>query len=152
MYKPIKNFENYHISNTGKVLNTDTNRFRKTFESNGYEKVNLVKNYKETRFYIHRLVAEAFIPNPENKIQVNHINGNKFDNNAENLMWVTPKENMSHAITTLPKIKKPKTHLTKLEKQEIIKMYNKGTNRKTLAKLYNRSIRTIAFILAKNKE
>ena len=58
----------------------------------------LSKESKEKRFYIHRLVAKAFIPNHENKSQINHINGNKLDNSVENLEWCTNSENQRHAI------------------------------------------------------
>ena len=63
----------------------------------GYIQTPLTKNKKQINKKNHRLVAIAFIPNPENKPQVNHINGNKLNNNVENLEWVTDKENKKHA-------------------------------------------------------
>ena len=67
----------------------------------GYKFVALYKNGKGKQFYIHQLVAKAFIPNPENKNCVDHIDNNKDNNNVENLRWVTHKENMNNTITKM---------------------------------------------------
>tara|TARA_R110000868_G_scaffold125258_6_gene330968 strand:+ start:7817 stop:8521 length:705 start_codon:yes stop_codon:yes gene_type:complete len=71
-------------------------RICSVFENDGYVYVSLYKNAKCNKFSIHRLVAKHFIPNPENKPQVNHINGIKNDNRLENLEWCTPRENSIH--------------------------------------------------------
>ena len=63
----------------------------------GYHEVNLYKNNNVKRFKVHRLVAQAFIPNPQGKPQVNHIDGDKSNNRASNLEWATDKENKAHA-------------------------------------------------------
>jgi len=98
---PIKGFENqYSITESGKVFSHKKNRFMNLTDFKGYKKVKLrdnKNNQKPKNFLIHRLVADAFIPNPENKPEVNHINSKRFDNSIENLEWATREENNQHA-------------------------------------------------------
>lgn len=74
-------------------------------EHNGYLSVALQVKNKQKRYNVHRLVAQAFIPNPENKPQVNHIDGNKHNNRVDNLEWATREENMRHAAHELNALK-----------------------------------------------
>lgn len=97
--KDIQNFEDYTISVDGKIFSKRKNKYLKqTINKNGYCKVTLQKDKNKKMFSVHRLVANAFIPNCYNLPQVNHINGNKQDNRVENLEWVTAKENMNKAV------------------------------------------------------
>ena len=99
MKKLIKGYENYSVSTEGVVVNEKSNKILNLHISNrGYERVTLSKNNKTKKFSIHRLVADTFIPNTENKPQVNHINEIKTDNRVENLEWVTQSENTLHSI------------------------------------------------------
>lgn len=88
----------YQVSDTGLVRTTKTGRIlRPAVSRHGYERVCLFKMDRERRYRVHRLVAMAFVPNPDNLPQVNHIDGNKRNNNASNLEWVTNHENVIHA-------------------------------------------------------
>jgi len=91
-------FENYGVSRTGKVKNLRTGYILTNVESYEYNKAILVLNKKSYPKYVHRLVALKYIPNPENKIHINHRNGDRKDNDVDNLEWVTRRENQEHAI------------------------------------------------------
>ena len=103
----IKGFENYSISDNGIVENIKTNKIKigtSNGAGEGYLYVDLYNNGNKKRKFIHRLVAESFIPNPDNKRMVNHKDGNTKNNNVTNLEWVTPKENVEHAHKVLEKL------------------------------------------------
>ena len=102
IWKPVVGFEDYYrVSNTGKVFSIRSNRYlNQAPKHTGYRDIELNVNGKASYKRMHRLVAEAFIPNPLNKPAVNHIDGNKLNNNASNLEWVTNSENMQHAVDT----------------------------------------------------
>lgn len=94
IWKPLKNYEKYYqISNFGKIKN-NYNKILGWVQNTGYKTVS-IKNKKVS---LHRLVAEAFIPNPNNYPCVNHIDGNKLNNRVDNLEWCSYKHNYNEAI------------------------------------------------------
>lgn len=107
IWKDIPNYQGlYQISNCGRVKSLPRKNNKRIINKeiikvftklpNGYLKVGLSKNGKTKHYFVHRLVAEAFIPNLENKPCVNHKDCNKENNNVNNLEWVTHKENNSY--------------------------------------------------------
>lgn len=97
MKKQIKEFENYQVDENGNVYNENTSKILQgSIGENGYKYYRLSKNGKKKMVYAHRLVAESFIENPNNLPVVNHIDGDKLNNNINNLEWVSYSENITH--------------------------------------------------------
>ena len=93
----IEGFNNYEVSNLGKVRNIKSGRILKPFlTKKGYLMHLLYKNNKQNHLLLHRIIATAFIDNPEEKPQVNHIDENKLNNDLSNLEWCTVRENNIH--------------------------------------------------------
>lgn len=94
--------DRYMVSNTGQVKSLIGNeKILRPFFGNGYHRVDIIYTWGRRSTYIHRLVANAFITNPFNKPEVNHIDGNKLNNNDVNLEWSTKEENRIHAMRFL---------------------------------------------------
>ena len=96
-WKTISNNKNYMVSNAGRIRHVNDNVDHSTRDNKGYLVTDLYKDGQRFTHRVHRLVAQEFIPNPDNKPYINHIDGNKHNNNSSNLEWVTKKENSKHA-------------------------------------------------------
>ena len=95
----IKGFEGYQITDDGRVWSKKTNKWIKSALCKGYKHISLRKNGFTYTKFIHKLVAEAFIPNLENKPEIDHKNTDRTDNRVENLRWTDRKGNMNNPIT-----------------------------------------------------
>lgn len=105
----------YLVSNYGRIYSKTTNKILKqNVQSNGrYSAITLCKNNAIKTYRIHRIVAQSFISNPDNKPEVNHKDGNIFNNKVENLEWCTASENAKHSIHVLKNKKPPLNFLGK---------------------------------------
>lgn len=100
IYKDIAGFEDiYEVSNLGNVRNKTTGKLLKQHKVSEYLLVKLYSNGIGKNYLVHRLVAETFIPNPDNKPEVDHVDENKLNNNVDNLRWVNHQENIDHSLS-----------------------------------------------------
>lgn len=147
LIKCIEGFEElYQITTLGRIFNIRKNSWMKLSKSkSGYCIVTLSKYGKSYKCKVHRLVGKAFIANTDNKPQINHINGNKGDNQLTNLEWCTALQNIQHACNTgLSKVFKIHTDL----KHTICKIYHTGKfSQKKLAEVFSISQPAIWYIL-----
>jgi hypothetical protein len=146
-------YPEYEISNLGNLRHKENkNNLKYSIHKKGYPQINLKVDGKRVCRKIHRLVAEAFIPNPERKPQVNHINGDKFDNRVENLEWVTNGENGKHAYRTGLKIAPVGENHQRslLTNEQVIYIFQSSKTRRELAEKFNVSLSTITAIWNKH--
>lgn len=96
IWRFIDNYPNYEVSNLGRVRNSKLGRLLKGVDNKGYVRVSLSNEYGKKLFLVHRLVAQAFIPNPNNFPQINHKDENPSNNSVENLEWCDSKYNLNY--------------------------------------------------------
>lgn len=157
IYKKIKDYPNYSISNFGNVINNRNNKILKIRIDNEYNRVRLYNDYGGKNYSVHRLVGEHFISNPFNKPEINHKDGDKLNNHISNLEWSTKSENQTHRYNILKKGIKP----IELIKNDVIYSFNSikecglklGLDNGNLSRLLNDKIKSyLGYKLNKKKE
>jgi len=155
--KKIKEYDNYFASRKGEIYsdkNGELFKLKPYLINTGYAIVSIRNDEGQITKTVHRIIAETFIPNPNNKKQVNHINCDKEDNRVENLEWVTCSENHKHAfnngIKTQAGINNSRCRLTENEVLEIRNAYRLGCFTQTeIAEAYNVSSVNISAIITR---
>jgi hypothetical protein len=160
VWRDVKDFEGlYQVSNIGNVKRLVSERvfaerlIGRSIDKDGYVKRILSRKGKNYNFREHRLVASAFIENPQNKATINHINGIRDDNRVENLEWNTNLENKQHAVSSgLTNLKGVNHPRCKLTEQQVLEIRQIGFSQTATAvsKKFNVSRITVSRIL-KNK-
>ena len=143
IWNSIKYYPQYEVSNLGNVksLGNEFTRkervLKKGITKNGYEVVVLIKDKKQKTTYVHRIVADSFLKNTDNKREVNHINGIKTDNKVSNLEWATTSENSLHAFKNNLKAKGQNRTQSKLTNKEVLEIRHSNLRNIELSRLYN---------------
>ena len=141
-------YDTIEVSNIGRMRNSKNGRIYKlSLNKTGYyqKTISLGSRTKNKTFYVHKAVAEAFIDNPDNKPIVNHIDGDKLNNNIDNLEWVTSKENVNHALSNglMGRARGEKICFSKLTEEDVRYIrnhyipYDELYGAKALAKKFN---------------
>lgn len=128
--KEIENFKGYFITESGQIFSNKRGKLKQLkyrVDTSNYFRIQLINDdNKKKTVLVHRLIAKTFIPNPENKPEVNHINGNKLDNTLSNLEWVTREENMQHSFDNgLNSNKGSNNGRNLLREEDVLDIYNK---------------------------
>lgn len=150
IFKPLDNIDSkYYITSLGRVFSSHNKIFLKQrIHWKGYLYISLGTRKNRKSYRVHRLVAEYFLQNPENKPQVNHINSNKSDNRVENLEWSTAKENMQHSYkNNRNKIEGEGHHLAKLKEDDVIFIRKSNLKKSVLAKMFNITRSTLGSVV-----
>jgi hypothetical protein len=157
MWKDVPTFSGrYEASETGEIRHATTKHIRKQrINKFGYCQINISRNDgtgKSNTVLVHKLIAETFIPNPDNLPEINHINGVKSDNRVENLEWCTRSENQIHAYKMgLSYVyhgeEHPKAKFTNEQAHQVKQMYNNGISQQKIADFFHVSQTTIGRIL-----
>ena len=163
VFEDLKGYEDtYQISEFGRIFSKRRlvgnkiifgRELEPQLTSDGYLKVTLSKDGTSKRFYVHRLVATQFIDNINNLEQVNHIDGNKLNNNVTNLEWCTKEENQNHAVRTNLMQHGEDRPSAKLKESDVLEIYKlKGIMKASdIANKYGVSKNTINCILRGSK-
>jgi predicted XRE-type DNA-binding protein len=143
----------YTVHEDGSVFSSYKNDWLKPSLAGRYLVVRLGQKW---RFSVSRLVAQVFIPNPDNKPAVNHLDGNKFNNHYTNLEWCTYSENMKHAYDTGLRTQangneNSSTRIPEEELSNIQEMYKNGSTQKYIADIYGVTQSQISRIVNKNR-
>ena len=136
--------DDYEVTKDGKIYNKKWGRYVKPQPNGkGYLRVHIAGRM----YFVHRLVAERYIPNPDNKPQVNHKDGNHLNNNVDNLEWVTNRENSIHALRNGMMWIEERHPMAKLRREDVcyIKSHPQYT-RNELAEMFGVSAQTISDI------
>lgn len=147
-WKEIEGYDKkYFVNINGDIFNTRLGALLKPTDVNSYKAVYFIKNGIIKRFYVHRLIAIYFIPNPDNKPHINHIDSNPSNNNINNLEWCTASENTIHAIKVGRRVNGKNVFKTN-EKiiDKLLTMINNGYTFKEIAKELNLSTSMISGI------
>ena len=146
-FKYIKDYNNkYIVYKNGKVVNLKKQKIiNPYYDKRGRARISLCKNGGKNNILLHRLIAEYFIPNPQNKPYINHIDNNPSNNNILNLEWCTQKENMQHAAK-----QNRLNNNRKYDYSKIMDLYNSGLNKYQISKRVGTNFMTIKYIVDKH--